>query len=60
MFDADLRGGISVAAPNSIQRNIAAGDVNMDGKLNRGEERDNGEGVVMPVFGMTLGVGFTF
>jgi len=60
LLDADLRGGFSLAAPNSIQRNIAAGDVNFDGKLNADEERDNGEGVIMPVFGLTLGVGFTF
>ncbi len=60
IIDGDLRGGVSVAAPNSIQRNIAAGDMNFDGKLNDGEKRDNGEGVVMPVFGLTLGVGFTF
>ena len=60
LVDADLRGGFALAAPNSIQRNIAAGDLNMDGVQNRGETSDNGEGVVMPVFGLTVGVGFTF
>lgn len=60
LFDVDLRGGFALAAPNSIQRNIAAGDVNMDGVRNRGEVEDNGEGVIMPVFGLTVGAGFTF
>jgi len=46
LVDADLRGGISVAANNSVQREIA--------------RNTDGEGVVMPVFGLTMGVGFTF
>ncbi len=46
LVDADLRGGISMAAVNSIQREIA--------------REDPDEGVVMPVFGLTMGLGFTF
>lgn len=60
MVDADLRGGFSLAAKNSVQRNIARGDTNFDGSLTGSEDKDNGEGVMMPVFGLTLGVGFTF
>jgi hypothetical protein len=58
--DADLRGGFSLAAKNSVQRNIARGDTNFDGSVTGEEKKDNGEGVMMPVFGLTLGVGFTF
>ncbi len=46
LFDADLRAGFALAATNSIQREIA--------------RNSEDEGVVMPVFGMSLGAGFTF
>ena len=46
LLDADLRGGFSYALTNSVQREIA--------------RQDDDEGVVMPVFGLSLGVGFTF
>jgi hypothetical protein len=46
LVDADLRGGISMGLRNSIQREIAREEAN--------------EAVVMPVFGLSLGLGFTF
>ena len=60
LLDMDIRGGFSFAAGNSIQRNIARGDENLDGETTGDESADNGEGLVMPVFGLNLGVGFTF
>jgi hypothetical protein len=60
MVDADLRGGFSLAAMNSVQRNIARGDANLDGAVNGEEDSDNDEGILMPVFGLNIGVGFTF
>ena len=62
LVDADLRGGFALAAQNSVQRNIARGDTNFDGAVREvdGETTNNKEGVVMPVFGLSLGVGFTF
>jgi hypothetical protein len=60
MVDADLRGGFSFAAMNSVQRNIARGDENLDGEVSGEEDVDNGEGILMPVFGLNIGVGFTF
>ncbi len=46
LVDADLRGGISMALRNGVQREIA--------------RYSNKEAVVMPVFGLSLGLGFTF
>jgi hypothetical protein len=46
LLDADLRAGFSYVATNSIQREIA--------------RNSEDEGVLEPVFGLTLGVGFTF
>ena len=60
LFDMDARGGFSFAAANSIQRNIARGDENLDGETTGDESADNGEGLLMPVFGLNIGVGFTF
>jgi hypothetical protein len=62
LVDADLRGGFALAAKNSVQRNIARGDTNFDGAVREvdDENDDNNEGVVMPVFGLNIGIGFTF
>jgi hypothetical protein len=60
IVDADFRGGFSLAAMNSIQRNLARGDTNLDGNVDDLDSEGGGEGVVMPVFGLTVGVGFTF
>jgi hypothetical protein len=60
MIDADFRGGFSLAAVNSVQRNIARGDENLDGETSGDEKADNGESITMPVFGLNVGVGFTF
>jgi len=62
LIDADFRGGFSLAAMNSVQRNLARGDTNLDGNVDDLDAKDGGvgEGVVMPVFGLTVGVGFTF
>jgi hypothetical protein len=61
VIDADFRGGFSLAAMNSVQRNLARGDTDLDGNVSDQEEKDKGgESVVMPVFGMTVGIGFTF
>lgn len=46
MVDVDVRGGVSMALRNAVQREIA-------------REIDN-EAVIMPVFGLSLGLGFTF
>lgn len=48
LVDADFRGGVSLAAKNSLQRDIAS------------DETLDEEGIVMPVFGLTAGIGFTF
>lgn len=48
LVDADFRGGVSLAAKNSLQREIAKDDT------------IDKEGIVMPVFGLTAGIGFTF
>ena len=60
VLDADFRGGFSLAAMNSIQRNLARGDNNLDGNVNDADGEPSGEGVIMPVFGLTIGAGFTF
>jgi hypothetical protein len=60
MIDADFRGGFSLAAMNSIQRNLARGDTNLDGNVDDLDSDDVSESVIMPVFGLTVGVGFTF
>ncbi len=46
LVDLDLRGGIAVARPDSLQIDLAS--------------VDDQESVVMPVFGGTLGIGLTF
>ncbi len=46
IVDLDLRGGVAIARPRSLQLDLAA--------------QDSSENAVMPVFGGTLGVGFTF
>ncbi len=62
LVDADFRGGFSLAAMNSVQRNLARGDTNLDGNVDtdKGDKAESNESVVMPVFGLTVGVGFTF
>lgn len=69
LVDADFRGGVSVAAPNSLQRDVACfSNPDRGGceavEVVEGDEDISGaiddEGVVMPVFGLTAGIGFTF
>jgi len=69
LVDADFRGGISVAAKNSLQRDAAcAGNSDRSGcEAVAVEQTDEDvsadlekEGFVEPVFGLTAGVGFTF
>lgn len=69
LVDADLRGGVSVAAKNSLQRDIACYSnpdregcerVVVDDSDEQKAISINDEGVVMPVFGITAGIGFTF
>ena len=45
---------------NSVQRNLARGDNNLDGNVTDADGEPSGEGVIMPVFGLTVGMGFTF
>ncbi len=69
LVDADFRGGISVAAKNSLQRDVACySNPERDGCENvvveEGEEEFSAElkdeGIVSPIFGLTAGIGFTF
>ena len=58
LVDADFRGGVSVASANSLQRDAAAAAEVVE---DNGEaDRFGGESAVMPVFGLTVGIGFTF
>ena len=69
LVDADLRGGVAVAAKNSLQRDVACySNPDREGceriEVEDTEEQKalslNDEGFVMPIFGITAGIGFTF
>lgn len=69
LVDADFRGGVSVAAKNSLQRDTAcysnpdrAGceSVDVENTDEATTAKLDDEGIVMPVFGLTAGIGFTF
>lgn len=53
MLDADLRGGVAIARERSLQRDLADA-------TQADNDEDNDEGYVMPVFGLTVGIGLTF
>ncbi len=53
LVDADLRGGVAIARERSLQR-----DASEVSKADNDEGND--EGNVMPVFGLTVGIGLTF
>jgi len=53
MIDADLRGGVAIARERSLQRDVADA-------TQADNDEDNDEGYVMPVFGLTAGIGLTF
>ncbi len=53
VFDADLRGGVAIARARSLQRDVAE-------STRADNDEDNDEGNVMPVFGLTVGLGLTF
>jgi hypothetical protein len=53
LLDADLRGGVAIARDRSLQRDLSDA-------TKADNDEDNDEGYVMPVFGLTVGLGLTF